>query len=216
MARSGGRWRDLPERFGRFDSVKRRYYLWVEAGVLEDVFKALRTHADQEWLIMDATIVRAHAQAAGGGIKRGPDAHALGRFRGGHSKGGLTTKIHGLTDALGLPLRLIATGGHCSEMTQAAALLAGFKADHVLADKGYDGRCVIDAVNETGTMPVIPSRKNARKPRQTDMALYKERNIVERFFGYLKQFRRVATRYDKHIQNYMGFVYIAAIKIWLK
>ena len=50
-------------------------------------------------------------------------------------------------------------------------------------------------------MPVIPSRKNARKPRQTDMALYKERIIVERFFGYLKQFRRVATRYDKHIQN---------------
>ena len=48
------------------------------------------------------------------------------------------------------------------------------------------------------------------------MALYKERNIVERFFGHLKQFRRVATRYDKHIQNYMGFVYIAAIKIWLK
>ena len=132
------------------------------------------------------------------------------------AKGGLTTKIHGLTDALGLPLRLIATGGHCSEMTQAAALLAGFKADHVLADKGYDGRCVIDAVNESGAMPVIPSRKNARKPRQTDMALYKERNIVERFFGYLKQFRRVATRYDKHIQNYMGFVYIAAIKIWLK
>ena len=132
----------------------------------------------------------------GRGIKRGPDAHALGR-----SKGGLTTKIHGLTDAMGLPLRLIATGGHCSEMTQAAALLAGFKADHVLADKGYDGRCVIDAVNEIGAMPVIPSRKNARKPRQTDMALYKERNIVERFFGYLKQFRRVATRYDKHIQT---------------
>ena len=71
MARSGGRWRDLPERFGRFDSVKRRYYLWVEAGVLEDVFKALRTHADQEWLMMDATIVRAHAQAAGRGIKKG-------------------------------------------------------------------------------------------------------------------------------------------------
>ena len=135
---------------------------------------------------------------------------------GGRSKGGLTTKIHGLTDGLDLPLRLIATGGHCSEMTQAAALLAGFKADHVLADKGYDGRCVIDAVNESGAMPVIPSRKNAREPRQTDMALYKERNIVERFFGYLKQFRRVATRYDKHIQNYMGFVYIAAIKIWLK
>ena len=59
----------LPERFGRFD-VKRRYYLWW-AGVLEDVFKALRTHADQEWLMMDATIVRAHAQAAGARHKKG-------------------------------------------------------------------------------------------------------------------------------------------------
>ena len=112
----------------------------------------------------------------GRGIKRGPDAHALGRSMGGRSKGSLTTKIHGLTDGLGLALRLIATGGQRSEMTQAAALLAGFKADHVLADKGYDGRCVIDAVNESGAMPVIPSRKNARKPRQTDMALY--RNVI--------------------------------------
>ena len=83
MARSGGRWRDLPERFGRFDSVKRRYYLWVEAEVLEDVFKALRTHADQEWLMMDGPFGRAHAQSAGARHKkRGPDAHALGRSRG--------------------------------------------------------------------------------------------------------------------------------------
>ena len=67
----------------------------------------------------------------------------------------------------------------------------------------------------SGLCPLFRPEK-MRKPRQTDMALYKERNIVERFFGYLKQFRRVATRYDKHIQNYMGFVYIAAIKIWLK
>ena len=74
-------------------------------------------------------------------------------------------------------------------MTQAAALLAGFKADYVLADKGYDGRCVIDAVNEIGAMPVIPSRKNARKPRQTDMALYKERNMDTSKNGFWGQYR---------------------------
>ncbi len=128
----------------------------------------------------------------------------------------MTTKIHALTDALGLPLRLIATGGHRNDITQAEALLEGFEADYVLADKGYDGKVAIDAVQRAKANPVIPSRKGARKPRFIDPELYKERNIIECFFGKLKQFRRVATRYDKHIQNYLGFIYIASIAIWLK
>lgn len=128
----------------------------------------------------------------------------------------MTTKIHGLTDALGAPLRLIATAGQRSEMTQAAALLHGFQARQVLADKGYDGAPAIEAVRSAGADPVIPSRKTAKNPRLIDTDLYKERNVIERFFGWLKQFRRVATRYDKHIQNYMGFVHIAAIAISLK
>lgn len=134
----------------------------------------------------------------------------------GRSKGGLTTKLHGLVEGTGLPLRLIATAGQRSDITQAVALLEGFKASYVLADKGYDGQLVIDAVHNSGATAVIPSRRTARKPRHIDKNLYKERNIVERFFGHLKQFRRVATRYDKHIQNYMGFVQIAAIAIWIK
>ena len=128
----------------------------------------------------------------------------------------MTTKIHGLTDGTGLPLRLLATAGQRSEMTQAEVLLEGFRASHVLADKGYDGQPVIETVHKCGANPVIPSRKTARNPRTIDQHLYKERNAIERFFGFLKQFRRVATRYDKHIQNYLGFVHIAAIVIWIK
>jgi len=101
-------------------------------------------------------------------------------------------------------------------MTQAGTLLEGFVANHVLADKGYDGKPVIDAVSKCGANPVIPSRKTARNPRAIDLYLYRERNVIERFFGFLKQFRRVATRYDKHIQNYLGFVKIATIAIWIK
>ena len=71
MARSGGRWRDLPARYGKWESVKRRYYLWVEAGAIERLFEALRDHADCDWLMMDATIVRAHAQASGARHKKG-------------------------------------------------------------------------------------------------------------------------------------------------
>lgn len=65
MARSGGRWRDLPERFGDYQTVKRRYYRWIEMGVLDTMFEALAREADMEWLMIDSTIVRAHSQAAG-------------------------------------------------------------------------------------------------------------------------------------------------------
>jgi transposase len=71
MARSGGRWRDLPERFGKFDTVKRRYYRWIETGVLDRVLTALTQEADLEWLMIDSTIVRAHQHAAGARKKRG-------------------------------------------------------------------------------------------------------------------------------------------------
>lgn len=65
MARSGGRWRDLPERFGGYQSVKRRYYRWIEMGVLDKILAALAREADLEWLMIDSTIVRAHQHAAG-------------------------------------------------------------------------------------------------------------------------------------------------------
>ena len=65
MARSGGRWRDLPERFGGYQSVKRRYYRWIEMGVLDEMLAVLAREADLEWLMIDSTIVRAHQQAAG-------------------------------------------------------------------------------------------------------------------------------------------------------
>jgi len=71
LARSGGRWRDLPERFGPFDTVKRRYYRWIEQGVFDRIFEAVSVDPDLEWLMIDATVIRANAQAAGARRKRG-------------------------------------------------------------------------------------------------------------------------------------------------
>jgi len=82
MARSGGRWRDLPERFGDYQSVKRRYYRWIEMGVLDQILAAFAREADLEWLMIDSTIVRAHQHAAGarqikgGRMPRALAAHA--------------------------------------------------------------------------------------------------------------------------------------------
>ena len=113
-------------------------------------------------------------------------------------------------------MRILATPGNRNDITQAAALLEGLQAGHVIADKGYDGENAIEAVRKAGAAPVIPRRKTTAKWRPFDRHLYKARHLIECPFGKLKQFRRVATRYDKHIQNYLGFVTIAAIAIWIR
>ena len=101
-------------------------------------------------------------------------------------------------------------------MRQAAALIEGFEAEATIADKSYDSDDLHSEIAETGSAVVIPPRRNRKLPRPYDKDLYKERNRIERFFAKLKQFRRVATRYDKLLQNFMGFVAIAAISIWLR
>lgn len=85
-----------------------------------------------------------------------------------------------------------------------------------IADKGYDADHLADRIAEAGAQLVIPPKRNRRVQRQYDADLYKERNRIERFFSKLKQFRRVATRYDKLLVNFMGFVKLAAIAIWLR
>ena len=86
----------------------------------------------------------------------------------------------------------------------------------MIADKGYDADDLADTVVESGAEVVIPPKRNRKVQRSYDKHLYRERNAVERFFCKLKQFRRVATRYDKLLANFMGFVKLAAIAIWLK
>ena len=95
-------------------------------------------------------------------------------------------------------------------------LVEGFAADVTIGDKGYDADHLCDWIVETGSQVVIPPKRNRTFKRPYDAELYKERNIIERFFNKLKQFRRVATRYDKLLVNFMGFVKLAAIFIWLR
>lgn len=101
-------------------------------------------------------------------------------------------------------------------MKQASEMIAGFKPDYVLADRAYDADRFMDQIYEAGAQPVIPPRRHRRYQHPYDRSLYKERNQIERMFAKLKEFRRVATRYDKLLANFMGFVKIAAIQIWLK
>jgi len=128
----------------------------------------------------------------------------------------LSTKIHAAGDALGLPLRLIGSAGQRNDIAFAHELVDGLEAEAMIADKGYDADHLCDRLVQTGAKVVIPPKRNRKVQRPYDVQLYKERNLIERFFNKLKQFRRVATRYDKLLANFIGFVKLAAIAIWLR
>lgn len=119
-------------------------------------------------------------------------------------------------DALGLPLRMLATPGNRNDITMAHELIEAIPTKAVLADKGYDADHLLNAIDQKGAQAVIPSRIDRKVQRQHDTHIYKQRHLIENLFSKLKQFRRVATRYDKLLQNFMGFVKLAAIIICLK
>ena len=132
------------------------------------------------------------------------------------SRGGNTTKIHAVCDALGNPVRFILTAGNEADCTQALFLLNGLKAEFVLADKGYDSEAIVNFIVESGAKVVIPPKSNRIEPRTCDYVLYKERNLIERFFNLLKHYRAIATRYAKKAINFLGLINLAATVIWLK
>ena len=143
--------------------------------------------------------------------KRGQENQALGR-----PKGGFSTKIHAICDSHGSQLRFILTDGQRNDCTQALALPENISGDALLADKGYGTNYIVKAAENMEAMIVIPPKKNRIIQREYDKDLYKERNLIERLFNKLKNFRRVATRYDKLASSFMDFINIAAICIWLR
>ena len=133
----------------------------------------------------------------------------------GRSRGGFGTKIHGVVNPLGHPVVLKVTGAEAADSPHLPGLIADLETDAVLADKGYDSDTNRAAIRDRGAKPCIPPRKNRKAAVAYDRHLYQERNVIERFFGRIKQYRRVATRFDKKSANYLGFVWLASITIML-
>jgi len=128
----------------------------------------------------------------------------------------LSTKIHALVDALGNPLGFHLSGGEAHDLVGADHLLADMQADTLIADKAFDAdKRVIEPLSAAGKTVVIPPRSNRRSPRSFDRDLYKARHLIENFFAKLKQFRAIATRYDKTARNCLAAVHLAASAIWL-
>ncbi|WP_428548311.1 IS5 family transposase [Profundibacter sp.] len=142
--------------------------------------------------------------------KRGAKIHCIGR-----SRGGPTTKIHALTDGYGRIAAFSLTPGNIADISAAPALLATMPAPRrLLGDRGYDANSLRATLARAGTEAVIPSTRSRKRPIPHDVQAYRARNLIERAFCRLKDFRRIATRYDKLAQNFLSAVAIAAFILW--
>jgi transposase len=134
----------------------------------------------------------------------------------GRSRGGLTTKIHALVDADGRPVRLELTPGQAGDAPMAATLLENLAPGATLiADRAYDTDAIRALAAERGAWANIPPRSIRKGSFSFSTWVYRQRNLVERFFNRIKQFRGLATRYDRKPENYLAALKLAATRIWL-
>jgi transposase len=128
----------------------------------------------------------------------------------------LSSKIHTLVDALGNPLAFLLTPGQAHDLEGADALLPQMQADTLLADKAFDAdERVIEPLAAAGKTAVIPPKKNRKNQRDYDKELYKARHLIENFYCKLKQYRAIATRYDKTARNFLAAIHLVAAIIWI-
>ncbi|WP_456662849.1 IS5 family transposase [Bradyrhizobium sp. LB13.1] len=206
IARTGSPWRDLPAMFGHWNSTFTRFRDWVKADVWKRLFEAISDDPDMEYAMVDATIVKVHRH--GQGAKGGPQSQAIGR-----SKGGMTTKILALTDALGNLVRFVLLPGQRFDTVGVPPLIEGLAFNALIADKAFDSNAIIAEVEARGAKVVISQHPRRAQPLAIDKEMYKWRHLIENFFGKLKEFKRIAMRADKTDQSFTSMIYLAAAAI---
>jgi transposase len=209
IVRTGSPWRDLPALFGHWNSVYVRFRGWVKAEVFKRLFDAVSDDPDMEYAMVDATIVKVHRH--GQGAKGGSRSQAIGR-----SKGGMTTKILALTDALGNLVRFELLPGQRFDTVGVAPLIRDLDFDALIADMAFDSNALIADLDERGAQVVLAQHPRRASPRPIDREIYKWRHLIENFFGKLKEFKRIALRSDKTDQSFSAMIHLAAAVIHTK
>lgn len=186
-----------------------RFVRWGRAGVWDEIMDALAATHDAAVQMIDTSVVRVHQHGA---CIAGNSEQHMGR-----SRGGLTTKIHAVVDTNGLPVQLGLTPGEAHDNRLCSVLLNELSPrTMLLADRGYDADWIRALASEQGAWANIPPKRNRKEAICFSPYLYRARNLVERFFNKIKQCRRIATRYDRLAANYLAFIKLASIRIWLR
>ena len=201
--RTGSPWRDLPQGFGRWNSVFQRFRRWVRGGVFDRIFERVSEEPDFEYVLIDGTIVTAHQKASG--AKGGTQNQAIGR-----SRGGLTTKIVALVDALGALVRFVLLPGQRHDTVGVAPLIEGIDFGALLGDKAFDVDWLRAELDARGAIAVIPPKANRKTIIPCDRTMYRWRHLIENTFAKLKEFRAIATRYDKTDESFCANINLAA------
>lgn len=206
--RIGCPWRDLPSEFGSHNSIFRKYNRWCKNHKLMKIFKLISSNADLELVFIDGSHVRAHQHSAG--IKDQDISKSIG---------GNSSKIHLAVDSNANPIEIIISDGTTHDVKIAPILIEKLGLNEtavVCADKGYDLESLREQIFEEKVEANIPRKPNTKSNNDhMDWYLYKIRHLVENAFCRLKQFRGVATRFDKLKCSYEGAVALACIFIWL-
>ena len=196
--RNGLRWCDAPREYGPHKTLYNRWKRWGERGVFLRIMEGLAAaNATPKTIVtvivIEAICPRAHRAASSPRAKNG----VLGRLVG-RTKGGMNTKLHALTDADGRPLSFFMTAGQVSDCTSVAALLDDLpKALWMLGDRGYGADCSRDTLHAKGITRCIPGRISRIIPIRYDKRRYRSPSRIESMFSRLKDWRRVATHYDR-------------------
>jgi transposase len=201
VLRTGVAWDDLPERFGKPNSLCRRFRRWAVAGIWDGLFTAGVPEDALETVMVDATITKAQRFASGA---RGGGEEDLGR-----SRGGLTSKIHVLVDGRGRPLCYLLSPGQAADCRHAETLLEGVAAACLIGDRAYDTDAIRAWCAEHGIEAVIPAKRNRKVPIPHDPGRYRTRHRIENLFCRVKDWTRIVLRKDKTSRSYAGFVSLA-------
>ena len=210
--RVGCQWRELPPEFGNWNSVFKRFNEWSRTGKLNLIFKLLSREPDLEWLFIDGSIVKAHQNSSGASKKSEFGDHGIGK-----SVAGNTSKIHLAVDSSGNPLDFEVTGGEVHDVKIAPELISRLPvSEYTIADKGYDSDPLREQIKSKKSIPIIPKKKNSKTGnKDLDWGLYRNRHLVENTFCKLKNFRAIATRFDKTKRNFIGTLALACSYLWL-